>query len=410
MRDDEGTNLSADDRMRAMVAPYLIASMPKFDTVAFNKPAILKKARVAIVTTAGLMHPGDKAWGHDDADFRVFDKDDRDAISGHVSISLDRVGMFVDRNVFYPVDRLQEMADAGRIGSVAQRHISFMGALRTGNELSTVILDSGPRAAKQLRDDGVDVVILTPICPACARTVLVLGHILESHGLSTVALASNLEIAKHANAPRALYCDFPLGRPMGPPEDPEYQHRVLKAAFDLFDRPKGPVLEIFPDALKDEADSPIVCTLPPRYDPNVPAAIDEARGLRPAWDRAHAKYGGTNVGRRITPDKVPNAIAPFIKVAEGIPWKEAFSCEDEMIETAADIRHYYEEAATALVDHVPAARAAEAWFYHKTDTGRLLLEVFRVLRETGQEKELALIALNYIVPHAQADWFGDPPS
>ena len=48
------------------------------------------------------------------------------------------------------------------IGSVASRHISFMGA-QPDHNLSTMRLDTGPAAAKILRDDGVDVVLLTPV-------------------------------------------------------------------------------------------------------------------------------------------------------------------------------------------------------------------------------------------------------
>jgi hypothetical protein len=74
-----------------------------------------------------------------------------------------------------------------------------------------------------------------------------------------------------------------------------------------------------------------------------------------------------------------------------------------MVQSAADVKHYYEEAATALIDHVPAARAGEAWFYPKTKTGALLKDVCRKLRESGQERELSMVALQYIVPASQSE-------
>jgi D-proline reductase (dithiol) PrdB len=61
----------------------------------------------------------------------------------------------------FPIDRLRELADADRIGSVAPRHLSFMGAQH--ETLTTMRLDSGPAAAKLLRRDGVDVVVLTGV-------------------------------------------------------------------------------------------------------------------------------------------------------------------------------------------------------------------------------------------------------
>ena len=53
------------------------------------------------------------------------------------------------------------MAAEGRIGSVAPQHIAFLGA--QGESLTTMIMDTGPAAAKVLKDEGVDVVLLTPV-------------------------------------------------------------------------------------------------------------------------------------------------------------------------------------------------------------------------------------------------------
>ena len=53
------------------------------------------------------------------------------------------------------------MVEEGVIGRVAPRHIAFMGA-QDGN-MKTIRMDTAPAAAKLLREDGVDVVLLTPI-------------------------------------------------------------------------------------------------------------------------------------------------------------------------------------------------------------------------------------------------------
>jgi D-proline reductase (dithiol) PrdB len=77
----------------------------------------------------------------------------------HWSLNFDRTGFTADVNVLFPIDRLEELAADGVIGGVAPRHLSFMGALH--DTLSTIRLDTGPAAAKLLRDDGVGVVLLT---------------------------------------------------------------------------------------------------------------------------------------------------------------------------------------------------------------------------------------------------------
>ena len=80
---------------------------------------------------------------------------------GHWSPNFDRTGILLDLNVVYPIDRLEELAERGTIGAVAERHVSFAG--NQPDDVATIRLDTGPAAAAALRDDGVDVVILTPV-------------------------------------------------------------------------------------------------------------------------------------------------------------------------------------------------------------------------------------------------------
>ena len=80
----------------------------------------------------------------------------------HFSPNFDRSGLTADINVAYPADRLSDLAKAGVIGSVATNNLSFMGA-QLDATFSTIINDSGPAAAQILLDDGVDVVIFTPV-------------------------------------------------------------------------------------------------------------------------------------------------------------------------------------------------------------------------------------------------------
>jgi D-proline reductase (dithiol) PrdB len=51
-----------------------------------------------------------------------------DLLCSHISISFDRTGFQEDWNVVFPLDRLNELAAGGMIGSVADKHYSFMGA------------------------------------------------------------------------------------------------------------------------------------------------------------------------------------------------------------------------------------------------------------------------------------------
>ena len=186
-----------------------------------------------------------------------------------------------------------------------------------------------------------------------------------------------------------------MGRPLGKPDDPEFQRGVLDAAFALLDAPEGPVLVDFPVEIRDEADTPLACNLPPRSDESLPEAVDETKGLRPAYDRAVAKHGRTNVGRVAGPDGVPDLVASFVKILEGTPYKEAGIPTNNLLEASKDIMSYYEEAAVALSDHVPGARSAESWFFRETASGKLLKDVRDKLTQDG------LKVAFYITPATQ---------
>ena len=213
-----------------------------------------------------------------------------------------------------------------------------------------------------------------------------LAHVFEAAGIATVTLAATKSVVERMQPPRALFCEFPLGRPLGKPGDVEFQHDVLARAFAMLEAPAGPVLEVHPDTI-DADDTPLSCTLPPRFDPSLPAAVDEANGLRKAFDRALERTGVTSVGRSIDPDGVPGALGILDAIANGASWKEAGIPGGNTTALCHDIRTYYEEAALSLVGifegegEVPAGRAIEAWYFDETETGKLVLEARQVMKD-----------------------------
>lgn len=149
--------MGTDSQIRAAVGGVPV---PHLDT-AMTAPAQLADARVAVVTTAGLRPAGDvRLWNATDGSYTVLPRDARDVQLSHFSPNFDRAGIAADLNVVYPLDRLDELERNGEIGSINDRHLSFMGAQ---TDLSTIIHDTGPAAAQLLIDDGVDIVLLTPV-------------------------------------------------------------------------------------------------------------------------------------------------------------------------------------------------------------------------------------------------------
>ena len=133
---------------------------PDFTTRPFVKGPPLDQRRVAIVSSAGLVVRGETPFRGRDADYRVIpgDTSPADLLISHISINFDRTGFQEDRNVVFPLERLNDLAADGAIGSVAQTHYSFMGA--------TDPVEMEPHArdvAAQLKADRVDAVILSPV-------------------------------------------------------------------------------------------------------------------------------------------------------------------------------------------------------------------------------------------------------
>lgn len=149
--------MTADQDMRAFMATLPV---PELEGHPFTTPKPLAESTVAIVTTAGLHRAEEENFGLLDPGYRVLPGGDTDLRMSHNSQNFDRTGVMLDRNVAYPVDRLAEMAADGSIGAVAPNHVSFMGAQE---DLSTILLDTGPAAARFLLDQGTDVVLLTPV-------------------------------------------------------------------------------------------------------------------------------------------------------------------------------------------------------------------------------------------------------
>ncbi len=64
-----------------------------------------------------------------------------------------------DPNIWFPLDRLGEMADDGEIGGVASWHYTFMGAQPNHQALAP----AGEEVGRLLAADGVEVALLVPV-------------------------------------------------------------------------------------------------------------------------------------------------------------------------------------------------------------------------------------------------------
>ena len=89
--------------------------------------------------------------------------------------------------------------------------------------------------------------------------------------MPTAGISLVREHTERIRPPRALWVPFELGRPLGPPNQPEFQIAVLRALLGLFAQAAGPVIEDYgvEAPASSDGDEPWSCVLPL---PPLPAA------------------------------------------------------------------------------------------------------------------------------------------
>jgi len=140
----------------------MLKEIPAYEGQPWVAGGPLARRRVAIISTAGIHQAGDAPYADGMAahDYRVIPADVQadQLVMSHLSSNYDRTGFQQDANVVFPIDRLQELAAEGVIGSVADFHYAFMGAARLAGLEPKV-----RQVAGLLKRDAVDAVLLTPV-------------------------------------------------------------------------------------------------------------------------------------------------------------------------------------------------------------------------------------------------------
>ena len=174
-----------------------------------------------------------------------------------------------------------------------------------------------------------------------------LARALELTGISTTSISLVREHTEKVKPPRALYVPFPFGHALGRPDDPELQHRVLRAALDLLSEAAGPVLRDLPEDAEPG---------------DQPPAPPQASGIKPA-------------------EQVPDDVA--MRFLEGFADGQDVDMAERPPEVALpnfvrycadDLKALYFEGHLAMK---PASGGEEIarWFWGETAAGRLLRRI-----------------------------------
>jgi D-proline reductase (dithiol) PrdB len=67
----------------------------------------------------------------------------------------------------------------------------------------------------------------------CHQSVGLIQSIIEKAGIPTASITVLREVTERVAPPRALFVDLPLGYPLGAPDDPALQTRIILSALAL---------------------------------------------------------------------------------------------------------------------------------------------------------------------------------
>lgn len=125
----------------------------------------LSECKVGLVTSAGVHLKTQNEFDMDDPDgdstYRELPSNTKADEYMITHDYYDHIDADRDINVVFPIDRLKELKEDGTIKDIAETNFGLMGHI-VGSHLDKFINISTQEIAQKLKDQGVDVVVLTP--------------------------------------------------------------------------------------------------------------------------------------------------------------------------------------------------------------------------------------------------------
>lgn len=234
-----------------------------------------------------------------------------------------------------------------------------------------------------------------------------IGHYLEAAGLPTVSISLIRLHTEKMRPPRALWVPYELGRPLGVPNDPDFQTRVLRAALALLERTDGPLLvdhsEDAPARADDDDGDAWVCpvSFPAPAGEETPAAAlkREIASLKPWQALAEERRGRTTVGQSgLEIDAVADYVAAFADgAAPASPLGPSMPAAEAFKRITDDLLAFYQEAATAQPGQNASHADISVWFWGETEAGKMLLACRDRARD-GDDDSVRFITERLMIP------------
>ena len=219
-----------------------------------------------------------------------------------------------------------------------------------------------------------------------------LSYFLEREGLATVGISLVRENTASMQPPRALWVPFPLGRPLGKPDDPDFQTDVIRSALALLEAEAGPVLADYPhDAPAVDPEQAAAC--PVSFAKDTSAEDDwsarltrELAQLKPWYELSCRRRGGrTLVGIADQPPEVSITMLAELIDSPELPRDTVW-----LKRAVEDLKAFYLEAMTAQPGDYDS-EAMQAQFWRETTLAAAILTLYERF-QSSDKPGLQLIA------------------
>lgn len=242
-----------------------------------------------------------------------------------------------------------------------------------------------------------------------------LSHFFEDEGIATTQISLIKEHTLTMKPPRALWVSFPLGRPLGNPNDPEFQRNVIHQALNLLTEPQGPVLADYPKDAAEERAEPAVPACPVDFTSRDRELTDleqliqqfeaEFNSIHTWYTIASEKKGRTTSGvSGLDFDQIVTLFDDFITGnQEGLVHFEE-TLADILRMAAEDLKGCYFEALSAQPGQPTDVTSLSNWFWGDTYAAAMINEVRKKCLEYGT-KEMKLAGKLLLVPRNQMHRF-----
>ena len=210
---------------------------------------------------------------------------------------------------------------------------------------------------------------------------------------------------------------FELGRPLGVPNDPIFQTRVLLSALKLLEAERGPVLAQYPEEapiIKTDAD-PLACPVNFAYpieEMNTTQRLltifeQEMAQLRNWYDLALEKRGRTTSGTtELEPKELAAFIADFVRGKRQNDQISDLSLASFLRMASEDLKAYYFEAVCAQPGQPGDSASLADWFWSQTAAAKVI-NMVRMICIGSEDKELEQLGKRRLIPVNQLHRFKD---